>query len=201
MRITGRRTAILAVVPAAIVTVTTTGMAGAQTPLRENAAAAHAVQSMDSGIGSVPTDFAAVMGYVPRRVDGDLVKPGGDCSSPVPLPAEFDHACKAHDFGYDLLRYATRDNEELGRWARQDIDERLDAGMHDACDSYSVDLDRTACHVMADVAAAAVAGNSWRQGYLTPTKESLLPYALGGLGVVAMAAAAVVVRRTNGSLS
>lgn len=201
MRITGRRAATLAVALAATATVATTGMAGAHTPMRENAAATRAVQSMSSGIATIPGNFAEVMGYVPERVDGRPVNPSGDCSSPVPLPGEFDDACKAHDFGYDLLRYATANDEELGPWARQEIDQRLAADMHNACDSHSGDLNRAACYFMADVATAAVAANSWRQGYVTPTKESLLPYALGGIGVVLMAGTTVFVRRTNGGMS
>lgn len=201
MRNTGRRTATLAVVLAATAAVTATGMAGANTPVRENIAATHAVQSMSSAAltgAAIPTDFATVMGYTPQRLDGRFVNPGGDCSSPVPLPADFDNACKAHDLGYDLLRYATANNQELGPWARQSLDERLGTDMHNACDTRTDDIDRTSCHFMADVASAAVTGNSWRQGYVTPTKESLVPYALGGLGVVLMVGTAVFARRDNG---
>ncbi|NLE79850.1 MAG: hypothetical protein GX610_09760 [Rhodococcus sp.] len=189
---------------AATATLATTGMAGADTPVRENNAAAHAVQVLNAAVtesNALPDDFVAVMGYEPERQGGRLVNPGGSCSSPVPLPAEFDDACKAHDLGYDVLRYATANDEELGPWARKELDARLEADMHSACNSRTGDLDRAGCYVMADVAAAAVTGNSWRQGYVTPTKESFLPYLLCGLGVVLSVATAVFVRRENGAVS
>ncbi|MFD4366469.1 phospholipase A2 [Rhodococcus sp. NPDC058521] len=201
MRITGSRTAVLAVVLAATATITTTGMAGATTSVHENVAAAHTVHSLSPStveLGEVPADFDSVMGYRPTVLDGRLVNPSGDCSSPVPLPAEFENACKAHDLGYDLLRYATANNEELGPWARKDLDAQLADDMHGACESREVGMDRTSCHVMADVASVAVTGNSWRQGFVTPTKESPLPYALCALGIVLMAGTAIVIRRNNG---
>lgn len=200
MRITGSRTAVLAVALAATATITTTGMAGATTPAHENVAAAHTVHSLSSSTaepGEVPADFDSVMGYRPTVLDGRLVNPGGDCSSPVPLPAEFDNACKAHDLGYDLLRYATANNEELGPWARKDLDAQLAADMHGACESRAVGMDRDSCHVMADVASIAVTGNSWRQGFVTPTKESPLPYALSAVAIVLMAGTAIVIRRNG----
>ena len=53
-------------------------------------------------------DFATVMGYRPIAENGIRVKPTGSCSSPVPLPTEFTDPCRAHDLGYDELRYAAR---------------------------------------------------------------------------------------------
>ncbi len=139
---------------------------------------------------AVPGDFAAVMGYRPRTVDGTLANPYGDCSSPVPLPGEFDTACKVHDLGYDLLRYARESGGELGPWARRSLDERLDADMHAACEVRADPRSRAFCSAMADVAITAVGGNSWRQGYVTPVDETGTAVVLGGgaaaLGVIAL---------------
>src|SRR5688572_18193770 len=63
---------------------------------------------------AVPADFASVMGYEPvtaTLADGSvrLVNPRGSCSVPGGWRQfDFDVACKAHDFGYDMLRYAAR---------------------------------------------------------------------------------------------
>src|SRR5918998_420015 len=84
---------------------------------------------------AVPAGFAAAMGYSPVLVDGMLVHPRGDCSSPVPLPSEFETACLAHDLGYDLLRFADRAGDPLGPWARQALDRQLDERLHEACDT------------------------------------------------------------------
>ncbi|PTR31823.1 hypothetical protein C8K36_101859 [Rhodococcus sp. OK519] len=177
----------------AIVTATSYApTADANTPLREDAAAARAVTALTALTAEdpspdvvpgdfaavLPGDFAAVMGYRPAAVDGMLVNPDGSCSSPVPLPAEFDTACKAHDFGYDLLRYAHLGGGDLGTWARTEIDAQLDRRMHDACDTRI--RDRASCFVMADTAATAVAWNSRRQSYGAPVDEPWIRYTLGG---------------------
>ncbi|KXF55876.1 hypothetical protein AXA44_35960 [Rhodococcus sp. SC4] len=204
MRKTGtRRTTWAAVACAATALLTTTGFAGtgaASTPRHENVAASAAVQTLTAPAelseDSVPADFASVMGYTPVRIDGMLANPGGDCSSPVPLPLEFDTSCKAHDLGYDLLRYASRSGEDLGPWARQSLDAQLDQRMHAACDTRADEQARAQCFVMANVATTFVTGNSWRQSYSAPVTESGLPYVLaGGVGVVLLAGAAWSIRR------
>src|SRR5262245_23988863 len=66
-----------------------------------------------------PSDFAAVMGYTPvvkQLADGTsrLVNPEGGCSVPGEgKPFDFNVACQAHDYGYDLLRYAEKKGTEL----------------------------------------------------------------------------------------
>src|SRR5215216_2139325 len=63
-------------------------------------------------LAAVPADFASMMGYTPvpvRMADGTLrlAKPDGACSAPGGgAPFGFQEACKVHDYGYDLLRYA-----------------------------------------------------------------------------------------------
>ncbi|WP_245663455.1 hypothetical protein [Nocardia inohanensis] len=150
--------------------------------LPESAGARLAV--LESTVGQqdpalIPADFATDAGYRPVVSNGLLVNPAGDCSSPVPLPAEFDLACKAHDLGYDLLRYAGEHGEPLGPWARQSLDAALEQRMHAACEARTDSLARTRCQVMASIATAAVDLNSIRQDYGVPVHETLFAAAPG----------------------
>lgn len=142
--------------------------------------AAAAVRAMDTpgATVAVPDDFRAVAGYRPVLLEGLLIAPHGSCSSPVPLPAEFETACKAHDFGYDLLRYADRTGSPLGPWARRELDSALAGRMRTACARRVASLPRLRCGVMAEVAAVAVDLNSRRQHYGVPVVEH---FSLAGL--------------------
>lgn len=119
----------------------------------------------------IPADFAAEAGYQPVLRDGMLTDPKGRCSSPVTLPAEFIPACQAHDFGYDMLRYAARRGQPLGPWARQASDAGLERRMHAACADRTEFASHTYCEVMASVATTAVDLNSIRQDYGVPVYE------------------------------
>ncbi|WUK39771.1 hypothetical protein OG935_00730 [Nocardia cyriacigeorgica] len=181
--------------------------AASTAPIPQSVSAAAAVTDLTSGgpgsPAAVPADFADVMGYRPALVDGLLVAPHGDCSSPVPLPGEFDTACKAHDLGYDLLRYADRQGAPLGPWARQAIDRTLGQRMGLACDTRGEALARGRCQVMAAVADTFVDLNSRRQGYGVPVTESFLgaaaadtpaqPWLFGAAAIGATAATGAVV--------
>ncbi|MGQ4596710.1 hypothetical protein [Nocardia sp. R6R-6] len=151
--------------------------AAATTPV-ESPQASAAVAELTSGdpgaLGTIPPDFATSFGYRPSAMDGLLVNPRGDCSSPVTLPAEFDTACKAHDLGYDLLRYADQRGEPLGPWARQALDATLDRQMHRACATRIDPFSRARCDAMASIAHTAVELNSRRQDYGAPVVEPLL---------------------------
>nr|WP_246124290.1 hypothetical protein [Nocardia bhagyanarayanae] len=153
-------------------------------PVVENVAAATAIAALianeTGSAAALPGDFTTVLGYRPVAVHGMLTNPGGDCSSPVPLPAEFDTACKAHDLGYDLLRYADRRGEPLGPWARQAVDAALDRRMREACDARTEPWGRAKCYAMADIADTVVDLNSRRQHYGAPVVETML-----GAGVAA----------------
>jgi hypothetical protein len=144
----------------------------------ENASAGAAVADLTSGgpgsIAAIPADFADRFGYRPTVVDGLLVNPDGDCSSPVTLPAEFETACKAHDLGYDLLRYAGERDEPLAGWARQALDATLAAHMHDACTTRDDAFSRGRCNAMASIAYTFVDLNSRRQDYGVPVVESVV---------------------------
>ncbi|WP_201295138.1 MULTISPECIES: hypothetical protein [Nocardia] len=157
--------------------------AAAAAPI-ESAQVGAAVAELAAGgagvLGAIPADFVASFGYRPSTMDGLVVNPRGDCSSPVTLPAEFDTACKAHDLGYDLLRYADRRGEPLGPWARQALDATLDREMHRACANRVEAFSRARCDAMASVAKTAVDLNSRRQDYGAPVVEPLLGTAHAG---------------------
>ncbi|MGK8556201.1 hypothetical protein [Nocardia gipuzkoensis] len=144
----------------------------------ESAQASAAVAELTAGgsgaLSVIPPDFVASFGYRPSAVDGLVINPRGDCSSPVTLPAEFDTACKAHDLGYDLLRYADQRGEPLGPWARQALDATLDRQMHEACATRVDSFSRARCDAMASIANTAVDLNSRRQDYGAPVVEHLL---------------------------
>lgn len=149
----------------------------------ENAAARNAVVELVGErpeAAGVPGDFAVGAGYRPVVSQGLLVDPDGDCSAPIPLPAEFENPCKAHDLGYDLLRYAERRGQPLGPWARQRIDAALEQNLHSACATRPDAWDRTGCHALATIAATAVDLNSRRQHYAAPMPEYLFGAQLSG---------------------
>lgn len=164
---------------------------------------------------AIPEDFVTDAGYRPVIEAGILVNPQGDCSSPIPLPAAFDLACKSHDLGYDLLRYAAAHGQPLGPWARQSVDAALDRRMHAACDARGNPVSRTRCQTLATVAATAVDLNSLRQDYGDPVYEPFFEHQgnglspatllLAGLGLAAVSATTATVvtrraaRRTRGS--
>ncbi|MFI5718156.1 hypothetical protein [Nocardia sp. NPDC051750] len=123
----------------------------------------------------IPDDFGDIAGYRPALAEGMLIAPHGSCSSPVPLPAEFETACKAHDLGYDLLRYAQHSGHPLGSWARRDLDRTLAGRMRATCTHRTDPLARARCSAMAEVAAVAVDLNSRRQDYGVPVVEHFSP--------------------------
>ncbi|AHH20513.1 putative membrane protein [Nocardia nova SH22a] len=149
----------------------------------ENSAARGAVRALTGprpASAVMPADFAASQGYRPVEVDGMPVDPGGQCSSPIPLPGEFDTACKAHDLGYDLLRYAELHGSPLGPWARRAVDATLQQHMFDACATRTATLARLQCDTMAAIATGAVDINSRRQNYAAPMPEYLFGAQLSG---------------------
>ncbi|MQY29605.1 hypothetical protein [Nocardia aurantia] len=129
---------------------------------------------------TLPDDFAVSAGYVPGIRDGLLVDPSGDCSSPVPLPADFTVACQAHDLGYDLLRYAYDHGEPLGPWARQAVDAGFGRHLHTICAGRADTVSRLGCDLVATTADTAVDLNSRRQNYATPLPENLFGHQLSG---------------------
>ena len=81
---------------------------------------------------NLPSDFAQEMGRDPKTVtapDGTLrlVDASGGCSGPAgDTEWDFSTGCRAHDLGYDLLRYAEAKGHPLGMDARRALDVRAD---------------------------------------------------------------------------
>lgn len=142
----------------------------------------------------VPADFAAVMGYEPvtaTLADGSarLVNPRGSCSVPGEgRPFDFAVACQAHDFGYDMLRYASRTGAPMPASAREDIDNLLTHDLHVQCSH------QEACDATVAVYQAAVEFNTWRQVFGPPVDQSGLPRT-AGLILLGFVGVFVLVRR------
>lgn len=154
----------------------------------ENQAAAHAVavatgRADGTMADLVPPDFAEVMGYTPELVlDGvgvRVIDPAGNCSSPAGSAGyDFDRACRFHDYGYDLLRYAADRGGELGPWARMAIDDQFGVDLRAHCADPG---GSPGCRAAAWAGEHAVRINSWRQGYGVPGVENPLPYVAAGV--------------------
>jgi hypothetical protein len=118
-----------------------------------------------SAVTALPADFGRVMRYRPVLDDGHLVRADGSCSSPFgPTGYGFDDACRAHDLGYDLLRYADREGHPLGPWARHAVDDTFDRALHARCST-------VVCDATAALYSGAVRFNTWRQGAGVPVTE------------------------------
>ena len=132
-------------------------------------------------LANVPTSFDSNLGYRPVAEAGTLVDPNGGCSTPGRIsPASFDTACRTHDLGYDVLRFAEVDGDRLGAWARFDLDLRLYADMLEPCETVR-------CQATAAAYYTAVTANSIRQGYKAPTEEPTVPWLGVGLIVLGLA--------------
>ncbi|MFG1921398.1 phospholipase A2 [Cryptosporangium sp. NPDC048952] len=124
----------------------------------------------------VPGDFEVVMGYLPVREGGVWVAPHGACSAPTGATRyDFAAACKAHDLGYDLLRYAARVGKPLGPWAREAVDAAFGRALAARC--ASVD-GAVGCRAAAAAYHGVVVANSWRQDWRDPRPEPWLPWVL-----------------------
>jgi len=148
------------------------------------------------GTTPVAGSFETTMGYTPERAampDGSLraIKPTGACSAPTGATRyDFAAACKAHDFGYDQLRYAAASGRPLSPDARRRMDETLARDLHGQCGTDSW------CHAVAAVYATGTTLNSWRQLYGPPVAE---PAALWATRA-ALAVALLTAVRAGGSI-
>lgn len=118
-----------------------------------------------TALAHLPAGFEEAMGYRPQMQDARPVDPSGSCSSPIPLPDDFEPLCRAHDFGYDLLRFGTRTGHPASPWARRALDGMLVDAMHDSCTD-------PLCETAAAVADGGLNVNSWRQDWRAPERES-----------------------------
>jgi hypothetical protein len=132
-------------------------------------------------LAGIPPDFAKVMGYRPtlgRLANGEqiAINPNGGCSVVGGgRPFDLSTVCKAHDLGYDLLRYAHRQGDPLDASARMEVDEKFSQDLRTQCSSRYVGAGVGACDVVAASFDAAVDFNSWRQGYGPPVSSSGMP--------------------------
>jgi hypothetical protein len=144
----------------------------------------------------MPADFAAVIGHTPGRLaapDGTVraVHVAGGCSSPWGDDGtrwDYDVACKSHDLGYDLLRYADAKGQPLSPDLRQRLDDQLSADMRAMCDINprgSAGL----CQVVASLYSVGLVVNSWHQRWGPPRTEPIGPWTIG-LIVIALLIAA-----------
>jgi Prokaryotic phospholipase A2 len=130
-------------------------------------------------LAAVPADFTSSMGYTPapiRMADGTLrlAKPTGACSVPGGgAPFRFHQACKVHDYGYDLLRYAHASGQQLTAEARRQLDAMLARDLHASCQLSGRGLAGAGCHLVAELFCAGVFFNSWRQHHGNPVEERL----------------------------
>jgi hypothetical protein len=125
-------------------------------------------------LAGIPADFAEVMGYSPtlgRLANGEVlaINPDGGCSViGGGKPFDLSTVCKAHDLGYDLLRYADRRGDPLGTGARVEVDDKFHADLRTQCGARYTGADMDACDAMAVTFDAGVGFNSWRQEYGPP---------------------------------
>lgn len=168
--------------------------AGASAGASDGSGAARTVKALTRDAPAaevrIPGDFPAVMGYRPVSVSDagrpELIRADGGCSSPWgDTRYGFGIACRQHDLGYDLLRFAAAEHHPLGRWARAALDGHFQAAVLARCDGLPV-ADGVGCRVAAAVYVAALRFNSWRQGEGVPVVEALPALlAPGGVGLLA----------------
>ncbi|OZM73896.1 phospholipase [Amycolatopsis antarctica] len=165
-------------------------------PRGDLAAARQAVDALlapgpaPTALDRLPADFTEVTGVLPDRMparDGTVraVHVDGGCSAPWGddnTRWDYSVPCKAHDLGYDLLRYAAAKGSPLGPDAREALDDRLSTDMHAACDLNPMDSAGT-CRVVASAYSFGMLLNSWHQRWGPPIGEPIGP-ALAGLAVI-----------------
>ncbi|RDI33236.1 phospholipase A2-like protein [Lentzea flaviverrucosa] len=138
---------------------------------------------------NLPSDFAREMGRDPQTItapDGTLrvVDAGGGCSGPAgDTEWDFSAACRAHDLGYDLLRYADHKGDPLGPQARKALDDRLTTDLHAQCRLNPRGAGQS-CHAVAETYALGLKFNSWRQRWGAPGHEPVVAWAFGSAVVV-----------------
>ncbi|MBB4688895.1 phospholipase [Amycolatopsis jiangsuensis] len=133
-----------------------------------------------TALAQLPSDFTAVTdvkpGALPARdgtvravhVDGGCSTPWGDDNTKW----DFAVPCKAHDLGYDLLRYADKKGHPLGPEVRASLDARLSSDMHHACDINPMDSAGT-CGVVASLYSSGLTVNSWHQRWGPPVGDPI----------------------------
>lgn len=137
----------------------------------------------EANLAQVPIEFIDDMGYVPVPTGHELVNPYGGCSTPGGVgPDDFNDACKVHDLGYDILRYAERHGARLSAKARLELDWKLYGDLLETCETATCSLTATAYY-------CAVSANSIRQGFKAPHTEPATPWMALVVAVFGLSAA------------
>jgi hypothetical protein len=149
-------------------------------------------------IADMPADFTAVIGHEPVHLaapDGTVraVHLGGGCSSPWGddnTRWDYSVGCKAHDLGYDLLRYADAKGQPLAPELRERLDDRLSADMHAMCD-INPRGSRGTCELVASLYSFGLVANSWHQRWGPPRAEPIGPWTIGLIVIALLLAAGI----------
>jgi hypothetical protein len=171
-------------------------------PGSDVAAAARAVEALlnpASGadpIAELPADFSAVEKVIPGRMrapDGTMraVHVDGGCSTPwgdENTRWDYSVGCKAHDLGYDLLRYGEKKGHPLPADLRRRLDDQLSRDMHKQCELNPQGSAGT-CDVVASVYTVGLVVNSWHQRWGPPRAEPISSWAVGLVVVIFLLAA------------
>ncbi|GLZ41058.1 hypothetical protein [Actinokineospora sp. NBRC 105648] len=167
----------------------------------EAAAAIDALLDPTGGLDPIallPDDFTQETGVRPahlRAPDGTTraVHVDGGCSTPWGEDnSRWDYSvgCKAHDLGYDLLRYASAKGQPLGPGPRRALDARLSEDMHAQCDTNPRGSAGT-CRLVASLYSAGLVANSWHQRWGPPRAEPIGAWAVALLVVIVLLAVRV----------
>jgi hypothetical protein len=142
-------------------------------------------------IDDLPADFTKVSGREPvhmKAPDGTVraVHPGGGCSSPWGATRwDYSVGCKAHDLGYDLLRYAASKGQPLSPRLRERLDDRLSQDMHAQC-HYNPRGTPQSCELVADIYTAGLVVNSWHQRWGPPRNEPVGPWSVAMIVIMVL---------------
>lgn len=153
-------------------------------------------------IALLPDDFTRDGRLPPVSVeapDGTVraVHPGGGCSSPWgDTRWDYSVGCKAHDLGYDMLRYAEAKGQPLSPDLRERLDDRLSADMHAQCE-LNPRGSPASCEVVAAFYTVGLVVNSWHQRWGPPKNEPVGPWsvAMVVITLLIVARAPAVIRR------
>lgn len=149
-------------------------------------------------IADIPSDFTAVIGHSPAHLpapDGTVraVHAEGGCSSPWGddnTRWDYSVGCKAHDLGYDLLRYADAKGQPLAPQLRERLDDQLSADMHAMCD-LNPRGSRGTCRIVASLYSVGLVVNSWHQRWGPPRAEPIGPWTVGLIVIALLIAAGI----------
>lgn len=138
----------------------------------------------------LPRDFTAVEKVTPGHLpapDGTVraAHMDGGCSTPFGddnTKWDYSVGCKAHDLGYDLLRYADRKGHPLPADLRRELDNQLSRDMHHQC-VLNPQGSAGTCEVVASLYTVGLVVNSWHQRWGPPRSEPIQEW-LAGLVVV-----------------